>query len=409
MAQDGDIPEERAWAWRRRFGLHAAGRHDGLELGLESNLEACAAERTPAERLERAREEMRRVVLDQFGGDAVLLESVSKIAITGSEALGVLEAAEREPSLEEFSSLEAIVAFDGTRPSFLVKDGEVDLNSSFSTDSWKMLLGPKGEQLAAFAACVGRVEIGQVGIGTAFLIAPNLAITNRHVAQVIAYFMPDGITLKPDVALDFGREHGGRESWDHRAVRKVLFAGSSAIVEPVDHAKLDLALLEVEESKLPVSSGRDRCLALRPGIKEIEAGNVVVACGYPADWRMYVPQTLRIEHGAVLAKLLEGEKGSKRFSPGESAAMLPTADGVLTRTCTHDATTINGNSGSPMAVISGAGRLPAVGLHYGGRWQGERTNWAHVLGACMEAKVTGNSDLRSALERYLGPGVLTNA
>ena len=52
-------------------------------------------------------------------------------------------------------------------------------------------------------------------------------------------------------------------------------------------------------------------------------------------------------------------------------------------TATHDATTINGNSGSPVAAIR-PGALKVTGLHYGGRWSGERTNWAHVLGNCRK-------------------------
>jgi len=406
--EDGAVAD-RASEWRRRFGLRAAESGSGVESGGESTLESAAAEEAPADRLERAREQMRRIVLEQFGGDKALLESVSKIALTGRDALKVLETAEREPEPMEFSSLEAIVAFDGTRPSFLVKNGEVDLASSFSADSWKTLLASKSEQLAAFTACVGRVEIGKKSVGTAFLVAPNLAMTCRHVAQLIAFFFPDGIELKPDVWLDFGREHSGRESWDRRAVRKVLFAGRTVITEPVDHAKLDLALLELEESKLPAPSGRDRCLALSPGIQEVEGGNIVIASGYPDDWREFVPSKLRNEYEAVLAKLLEGEKGSKRLAPGESASMLPAKDGALVRTSAHDATTINGNSGSPMAVLSGAGKLAAVGLHYGGEWLGKRTNWAHVLGACMDAKVTGGTDLRSALDQTMGPGRATHA
>ncbi|WP_322021686.1 MULTISPECIES: trypsin-like serine peptidase [unclassified Burkholderia] len=393
---ENDSRDDRAAIWRRRLGLQSVAAGGPFEAALESG----TGDSTPAERIKHAREEMRRIVIERFGGDAALLESVAKLAITAQDAVAVLEAAEREPALDEYSSLEAIVAFDGTRPSFLLKNGEVDLESSYSTSSWKTMLSSKSEQLAAFAACVGRVEIQEQGIGTAFLVAPTLAVTNRHVAQMIAFLMPDGFELKADIFLDFGREYKGRTSYDRRTVRNVLFAGAERIEEPVNHGKLDFALLEVEPSKLTASDERDRKLAIQAGAGEVARGLVVIAAGYPADWRLYVPTQFQSEHEAVIAKLLEGDNGVKRLAPGESTGMLPAAENATSRTTTHDATTINGNSGSPLAVLSSAGKLGAVGLHYGGQWQGNRTNWAHVLGACAGAKVTGELDLHTALAQH---------
>lgn len=384
-----DHDDDKAHAWRRRLGI------DSNQAGaLEANLESTGA---PSDRIRCAREEMRRIVKDRFGGDAALLAAVDAVVATGRDAVQVLETADRAPAPSEFSALEAIVAFDGTRPSFLVRDGEIDLTSSFSTSRWKTTLAPRLSQLAAFAACVGRVELGDAGIGTAFLIAPTLALTNRHVAQAIAQFGPSGIEVRPDIALDFGREHQARDSYDRRAVRKVLFAGTRLVAPPVDHGKLDLALMEVTPSTLSGAS-RDRKLDLQPGLTTLEEGWMIAAAGYPADWRQWVPPEVVAEHEELIVKLLEGDKGSKRFAPGQSGGMLaPSQDGGP-RTALHDATTINGNSGSPMAIIDGAAPLRAVGLHYGGQWQGERVNWAHVLAACADVPVTGGMDLRAALQ-----------
>jgi hypothetical protein len=342
---------------------------------------------------------MRRIVQDQFGGDAALLAAVETVVSTGRDAVKVLETAARPPAPQEYSSLEAIVAFDGTRPSFLVRNGEIDLASSFSTSQWKTTLAPRSAQLAAFAACVGRVEIGENGIGTAFLVAPTLALTNRHVAQGIAQFGPSDIVVRPGVHVDFGREHLGRESFDRRAVHKVLFAGTRGVAPPVDHGKLDLALLELEPSFL-TDSLRDRKLEFHPELTNMEEGWMVATVGYPSDWRQWVPAEFVAEHEGVIAKLLEGDKGSKRFAPGQSGGMRPPSEGVGPRTAIHDATTINGNSGSPLAVIDGAASLRAAGLHYGGQWQGERVNWAHLLAACAHMPVTGGLDLRAALQLH---------
>ena len=394
--EDGGTATGKAQAWRRRLGVQGAGEVES-DSGLES-AEAAGSTEAPGERIRRAREEMKRIVRDRFGGDGALLAAVDSVVVTSIQAVQVLEDAERTPGAREFSSLEAIVAFDGTRPSFLVRDGHVDLESSFSTSQWKTTLAPRQSQLAAFAACVGRVELGESGIGTAFLVAPTLALTNRHVAQAIAQFGHSGISVKADVHLDFGREHQGRPSFDRRVVRKVLFAGTSKIAPPIDHGKLDLALLEVDASSN--SALRDRHLKLAPGMAQVEEGWLAVAVGYPGNWRQWVPQQFVNEHEEVIAKLLEGDKGSKRLAPGESGGML--GDGgaaVGPRSARHDATTINGNSGSPLAILDGAAPLEAVGLHYGGQWNGERTNWAHVLAACASVPVTGDVDLRTALKQ----------
>ncbi|MDM0053521.1 serine protease [Variovorax sp. J22R115] len=385
-------------AWRQRFGMMSASA-PSFESALESNQEIADAAGAPEDRIKRAREEMRRIVQEHFGGDAALLAAVDSAKVTSEQAMNVLRDAQRAPTSAEYGSLEAIVAFDGTRPSFLVRDGDIDFESSYCTSPWKTTLKPRREQLAAFAACVGRIEVGEIGIGTAFLISPTLALSNRHVAQAIAQFGPSGITVKSDVYLDFGREHQGRESHDRRAVRKVLFAGKRLIAPPIDHEKLDLALLGVDASSS--SEHRDRRLEFAPSVAEVDAGWMVATVGYPADWRQWVPTEFVNEYGELIAKLLEGEKGTKRFAPGQSGGMLAeTANATGPRSAMHDATTINGNSGSPLAIIDGAAPLQAVGLHYGGQWAGQRANWAHVLAACANAEVTGGVDLRTALKQH---------
>lgn len=389
-------------AWRHRMGMQPAagqgGKGDPPGGGLES-AEAVGGD-PPAERIRLAREAMLRTVKERFGGDPALLESVQALILTSQDAIKVLEAAQREPTPDEYSSLEAVVAFDGTRPSFLIRDGEVDLASSFSTGPWKTTLAPALEQIAAFASCVGRVEKGEAGIGTAFLVSPTLALTNRHVAQSIARFDGAGIELHQNIFLDFGWEHDARGSFDRRSVVKVLFAGAELVAPPIVHGKLDLALLQVTPSALG-GPDRHRMLKLQPERTDIAAGLIVATAGYPSRWQQYVPAAFVAQHEAVLAKLLEGDAGSKRFAPGESAGMLAADPGGLARGLMHDATTINGNSGSPLTLLAGgAAALRVAGLHYGGQWHGQRTNWAHLLAACGDSPVTGGKTLRAALAEY---------
>ena len=213
--------------------------------------------------------------------------------------------------------------------------------------------------MAILAACVGRVEIGEQHLGTAFLVTPTLAITNRHVAQGIARFANSKIRLTRDAFLDFGREDWNRKrSVDRRTIEAVVFAGDQDIAgDALDHHKLDLAVLRVSSSKLAGDMGK-RHLGIG-GVtgEDFESARYVAAVGYPARAQDYVPPDIQSTYQDVLNRLLEGEGGAKRFSPGF-------AQGVLTGveagpwTATHDATTINGNSGSPLIVF--AHHLPTL-------------------------------------------------
>ena len=160
------------------------------------------------------------MVKDRLGGDTTMLQAVKDLALSSEDAVEILQSLPgSEPTTDQYAALEAIVMFDGTRPSFLVKDNRIDFTSSFNTGSWQFDLQPQLDRLAFSLSCIGRVELGERHIGTAFLVTPTLAITNRHVAQSIARFESNQISLKPNVFLDFGREQwNGKASFDRRSV-----------------------------------------------------------------------------------------------------------------------------------------------------------------------------------------------
>ena len=383
----------KADTWRYRFGIGGATR--------EANATLEQAQTLPAdERIRLARERMRQVVLDRLGGDQALLETVDSIAMSSREAVALLDGDGTTPATEQLNALEAVVAFDGSRPSFLVREDGIDFESSFTTDTWKTVLDPHLADLRGFAACVGRVERGVDPKGTAFLVAPTLALTNRHVAQEIADVASDPPELLGAAFLDFGREHGaGRSSYDRRDIKRVLHVGAQEIRRfgPIDHAKLDVALLELSESKLPAAAMRDRFLPISTRTADVPSEWLVGAVGYPANWRTYVPEELRTRYQEVLTRLLEGDAGTKRFAPGTTTGLVEVGPRWSVM---HDATTINGNSGSPMALIR-PGQLKVTGVHYGGLWSGERTNWAHVLGRCAEGLCQpGDIAFNAVLARY---------
>lgn len=377
-----------AQRWRERFNLASRPTVAGLE-SLETeevehaspggSAEACS------ERIARARQAMIQLVRDQLGGDSALLDEVQGLTLTCEEAINILAEDETTlPAADSFGAFEAIVAFDGTRPAFLIKDDHIDFGSSFNAASWPDDLEPYLQPLAEAAACVGRIELRGQHVGTAFMVTPTLAITNRHVAQGIARFYPTGgAALRSDAFLDFGRERNGRQSFDRRSVQAILFAGKDSIEGDLDHRKLDLAVLRVTPSNLGGTAATRHLSVQRDGSGAFDSASMVATIGYPAAPDNYVPGALKSKYDDLLRRLLEGAGGAKRFAPG-----VPTdfdgESGPAVWTVAHDAITINGNSGSPVFILDGATKSPRVllsGLHYGGRWSGERVNWAHLMTA----------------------------
>jgi hypothetical protein len=115
--------------------------------------------------------------------------------------------------------------------------------------------------------------------------------------------------------------------------------------------------------------------------EDFEIARFVAAVGYRARAQDYVPQDLQSIYRDVLNRLLEGDGGAKRFAPGFGRGLMTGGD-AAPWTATHDATTVNGNSGSPLIILQrspGTESPRAAGLHYGGQWGGERINWAHLL------------------------------
>ena len=359
----------------------------------------------PADRIARAKEAMIRLIKDRFGGDGNLVAQIDKLVVTSEEAVAILAEPDRQPTEEQLASLEAIVAFDGTRPSFLLKNNEVDFASSFNTGNWQSDLAPHGARLAAVAACVGRVELNEEHIGTAFLVTPTLAITNRHVAQAIAKFENDKIRSAPGVTLNFGREQWNEcASFDRRDVQGIVFAGKEPIVKPIAHDKLDLAVLRLSSSSLAGDLGLRHLTVGKISGDDFDFAKHVIAIGYPAKPDDFVPKDLKTEFAKVLERLLEGDGGAKRLAPGVPEGV---ASGAPAWTAMHDATTINGNSGSPLVVIKrGAQADPfaAAGLHYGGDWGGGRVNWAHLLALAGDATGYGTKQTFADFCRAEGIG-----
>lgn len=238
---------------------------------------------------------------------------------------------------------EAIVLRFG-RPSLLVRGDSFEVPLS---DTWRERLYPSQRQLETAIRSVGRVEVSGVGgefVGTAWVVAPGVAVTNRHVALLFARGTGTDVAMRSDPAgrpytpsVDFAEEHGPARSHEVR-VASVLYIADD------DDRSPDLAFLRLDgpSSLLPAPIPLARRAA--------SAGQVVAAIGYPAqDWR---------NDPSDQARIFEGVFDVKRLAPGE----VVTADAA---SFTHDCTTLGGSSGS---VVVDVATGEAVGLHFAGRY-----------------------------------------
>ena len=205
-------------------------------------------------------------------------------------------------------------------------------------------------------ASVGLVEVfdGSVKwpVGTAWMAAAGVAVTNRHVAQTFAFLGEDG---KPAfltnfknrpyrVTVDFAEEHGSASE------REVAVAEIVYMARP-GGADADIALLRLEASDdLP------RPIPLLGA--DPAPDDWVAVVGYPQPDNRVPP-----EGKAVEESYFQNIYGVKRLSPGQIDPPKPDLPAWAMQ---HDATTLGGSSGSVLIDLkTGA----AAGVHFKGEYR----------------------------------------
>lgn len=271
------------------------------------------------------------------------LESTDKFAVEGVAAkLGHDE----ELSPEEEFALEAIIIPD-RRPAVLVRNDSYEITHK----DWLHFNDPEVRAcLEPAIPAVGRVEVpGHPRLpyaGTAFLVAPGIVMTNRHVAELLADGLGrHGLMFKPG----FGREIG--------FAREVEREGEAVeILEPLlIHPWWDLALMRIAETGLTP-------LTLDPDAEN--NAHEVAVIGYAA----FDPRNSE----AVQHRVFEGVYDVKRLQPGhlKGRATITHYKNAV-ESLRHDASTLGGNSGSAVLdVVTGH----VAALHFGGRYL--QTNYA---------------------------------
>lgn len=214
------------------------------------------------------------------------------------------------------------------------------------SEVWKARLKQAQQGLETAARAVGRIEVqghSLAWLGTGWLVAPNVIVTNRHVASEFArlsgadFVFRQGLSGKPMTAsIDLLEEIGRTDEWTF-AIEKVLH------IEDADGP--DLAFCRVAHT-----NGK-RAPAPISFSQAVQDDELVAVIGYPA-------RDSRIPEQPLMDQIYGDVYDKKRLAPGQ-------VTGTKADVVRHDCTTLGGNSGSVMLSLSSG---DAVALHYGGRF-----------------------------------------
>jgi hypothetical protein len=308
------------------------------------------------------------------------------------EALELLR--EQKPlAFKHLIATEALIRTTG-RPALLIRDDGVQLDTP-EAEGW-LELEHFTEVLAPVIAGVGRIDLAGAHVGTGFLIAPDLVLTNRHVAEVIAKaFRKEAgevwLMKAGGAVIDFVREADSDRTLPF-AIRRILATGPYPIDMRVDPTRLlDAALLEIAPKSLDGESQPAPLPLLPPGAQPNNATDEILSIGYPGgpgfEPKGPTPTSEEREVMTALKRIFETRYGVKRLSPGEILSpegRFP--DGGHNWVFTHDATTLGGASGSCVVrLLQGQARV--IGLHFGGAWL--KHNFAHLLARLREPLLSG--------------------
>lgn len=250
------------------------------------------------------------------------------------------------PELIEGAGLETIVRRQA-RPVLVIRDNQTTMEFlGPDSEVWRSRLNDAKPILDRVIPAIGRVEVTNHPqldwVGTGWLVAEDIIVTNRHVAQEFARRGMNGFTFRPGInggpmtsRIDFLEEDQRTNSLEY-TVSSVLFI--APLSEP------DVAFMRLTR---PATS---RPLPPPIVLADVITGDEFIATiGYPA-------RDSRVPDQDLVLKIFGDVYDKKRLAPG--AIISVTADELQ-----HDCSTLGGNSGSPAIDLS-TGR--ALGLHFSG-------------------------------------------
>jgi endonuclease G len=298
--------------------------------------------------------------LDRFGELAAAANREAGGGLEGLEGgLTVDDAAEAAERIEEGSfqpgeqpGLEAIIE-RFTRPVYLVRQSTFEVPPDTFPDSEEIKSHLEGarQALDAVIPSAGRIDLRNHRldwVGTAWMVASGVAVTNRHVASEFAARDSGGFAFlsnfgAPPVSASVDWRHEYRQADESRfRVEEVIW------IEPP--GSVDVALLRISQQG---ESGEEAPAVIdlvpRDEFANAGVGSWVAVIGYPArDSR---------NDAADQQRIFDGIYNVKRLAPGQLTAVV--AEDLVH----HDATTLGGNSGSVVVDLASG---KAVALHFGG-------------------------------------------
>lgn len=260
-----------------------------------------------------------------------------------------LESLGAPPESHESQVLAEAIILAELRPAYFVRKEGIDLNNDVEGDLDLVdLIKTNIDRLNTVCNSVGRVDLlhhwtHNFG-GTGFLVGDDLAVTNRHVANMFGEAVWNGFRFRRgrfgeqmEARLDYCHFHNSQDR-KRAEVEEILYIAK-------DHEP-DFALLKVKnlDDTAPLDLSQDN----------VQAGHPVAVIGYPAS------DGERNERD-LMDELFGGVYEVKRFAPGFVTGRLDDKIVLLS-----DYSSLGGNSGSPVCSLE-TGNI--VGLHFAGRFK----------------------------------------
>ena len=292
--------------------------------------------------------------ISQLLGERPNQDQVDLLANAGKEALDLLNEAGAEARLTDLhlAGLEAVIRSDGTRPVAFVRGGFVDASQpSLQRSEWLSALG-RVESSIRHLCAAGRIDdparlAGHQG--TAFLVGDGLVMTSRTVLRAITREGDaDRGMLKPNIAVDFGREVGPPSTDRRFPVREILFRGLVGADSWQQSSGLNFDGLDIAVLALDTASTLLLPLPLQ------RSSAVVHAVGGQKACLVGFPGATRGSAADIFDLVFAGVKAFKRVAP--ALILQPAGEGAIEKDprnwiMSHDASTLGGHGGSPMAAL----------------------------------------------------------
>jgi endonuclease G len=292
----------------------------------------------------------------------------------GGDEDRLTEEAALTPASDEAALVQESIIMRRLRPVLAIKNNNAALQFRDEAEAlhWTDRLSNAMTHIERAAKAVGRIDLaaGPLDwVGTGWLLAENVLVTNRHVAREFARWDETGLVFsqgggQAPAFADFLQEIDNP--------KRLRFE----LVQPLhieDAPGPDVAFFEIAQISGGNSLAAHVTLAAQPRPTENAA-----VIGYPAyDSRIPEPELMEAIYGKIYNK--------KRIAPGAVTELEE-------RRLLHNCTTLGGNSGSLVLDLDTG---DALGLHYSGAFL--TTNYAvraDILGELLEEVRSGRARAR---------------